>query len=206
MLKIWGRTSSVNVQKVLWCCEEIGLAYQRIDAGGAFGVVGTPQYRKLNPNGLVPTIEDDGFVLWESHAIVRYLAAKHPSGSLWPDDPGVRALADQWMDWTATTLWPALRPLFLGLIRTPVDKRDPLVLEAARRSSAAQLEIVDGHLESRAFLAGEAFTVGDIALGCSVWRWMALPIERPRLPNVERWFGALTHRPAYKKIVMLPLT
>jgi glutathione S-transferase len=154
MLTIWGRPNSVNVQKVLWCCEEIGL---RTSASmpAARSASWHAEYRKLNPNGLVPTIEDDGFVLWESHAIVRYLAAKHPSGSLWPDDPEVRALADQWMDWTATTLWPALRPLFLGLIRTPVDKRDPLVLEAARRSSAAQLAIVDGHLESRAFLAGK---------------------------------------------------
>ena len=124
MLKIWGRNNSVNVQKVLWCCEEMGLQYERIDAGGSFGVVNTPQYRELNPNGLVPTIEDDGFVLWESNAIVRYLAAKHSAGKLWPEDLKIRAEADKWMDWQNTTFWPTFRPLFWNLVRTPVDQRD----------------------------------------------------------------------------------
>jgi len=206
MLKIWGRKNSVNVQKVLWCCEEIAVEYQRIDAGGDFGIVKTSQYLSLNPNALVPTIEDEGLVLWESNAIVRYLAAKHATGSLWPDDLKSRAEADQWMDWSSSTFWPALRPLFIGLIRTPANQRDPYVLEDLRRKAAAALAIVDRHLESRMFLAGDNFTVSDIALGCGVWRWMALPIERPSLPNVQRWFDSLADRPAYKKIVMLPLS
>ena len=206
MLKIWGRKNSVNVQKVLWCCEEIAVEYQRIDAGGDFGIVKTPQYLSLNPNGLVPTIEDDGLVLWESNAIVRYLAAKHATGDLWPDDLKTRAEADQWMDWSSSTFWPALRPLFIGLVRTPTNQRDPQAFEDLRRKTAAALAIVDRHLESRRFLAGDNFTVSDIALGCGVWRWMALPIERPSLPNIQRWFDSLADRPAYKKIVMLPLS
>jgi len=206
MLKIWGRKNSVNVQKVLWCCEEIGVEYQRIDAGGTFGIVQTPEYRRLNPNALVPTIEDKGFVLWESNAIVRYLAAKHTAGTLWPDDLRTRAEADQWMDWSSSTFWPAIRPLFLGLIRTPERERDPRALDESRRQTAEAVAVVDTHLESRAFLTGEHFTAGDIVLGCGVWRWMALPIERPPSPNVQRWFDALAQRPACQEVVMLPLT
>jgi glutathione S-transferase len=206
MLVIWGRNNSVNVQKVLWCCEEMALGYQRIDAGGAFGVVNTPEYRALNPNGLVPTIEDDGLVLWESNAIVRYLAAKHAAGSLWPEILKTRAEADRWMDWENTTFWPAIRPLFLGLMRTAPDKRDSRALEDARLKTADVLSIVDTHLTARPYLAGDTFTIGDIPLGCGIWRWMALPIERPALPNVQRWFDSLAGRLAYAKIVMLPLT
>ncbi len=206
MLVVWGRNNSVNVQKVLWCCEEMVLGYERIDAGLAFGVVNTPQYRSLNPNGLVPTIDDDGFVLWESNAIVRYLAAKHASGSLWPVDLKVRADADRWMDWSNTTFWPAIRTLFLGLVRTAPDKRDPKALEESRLKTAEVLGIMDAHLKTHAYLAGDAFTMGDIVLGCGIWRWMALPIERPALPNVQRWFDTLARRAAYKKIVMLPLS
>lgn len=206
MLVIWGRNNSVNVQKVLWCCEEMALEYERRDAGAAFGVVDTPAYRRLNPNGLVPTIEDDGFVLWESHAIVRYLAAKHARGGLWPGDPKSRADADRWMDWKHTTFWPAIRTLFLGLIRTAPEQRDAKALEDSRLKTAEVLRIADAALARRAYLGGDALTMGDIALGCGIWRWMALPIERPSLPNVQRWFESLAQRPAYRKIVMLPLT
>jgi len=206
MLVIWGRTNSVNVQKVLWCCEELGLKYQRIDAGGPYGVVDTPPYRGLNPNGLVPTIEDDGFVHWESNAIVRYLTAKHPEGKLWPEDLHARADADQWMDWSNTTLWPTLRVLFLGLIRTPPEKRDAKALEDSRLRTADALAILDAHLAENAYIAGDAFTMGDVVLGACVWRWMALPIERPDRPSVERWFETLSQRPAYRQVVMQPLT
>ena len=205
MLKICGRNNSVNVQKVLWCCEEMAVAYERIDAGGAFGIVGTTEYRRLNPNGLVPTIDDDGFVLWESHAIVRYLAAKHVA-AFWPEDRRARAEADQWMDWSQTTFWPAIRPLFMGLIRTPPEQRDARAIEDSLVKAAQALVIADTHLKSRRFLAGGDLTVGDIALGCGIWRWMALPIERPELPNVLRWFETLGERPAYRKIVMQPLS
>jgi len=206
MLVIWGRNNSVNVQKALWCCEELAIAYRRIDAGLAFGVVNTPDYRKLNPNGLIPTIDDEGFVLWESNAIVRYLAAKHGRGGLCPRDPRALAIADQWMDWQVSLFWPTIRPLFMGLVRTPEAERDHRAIENSRVKTAEALGILDSYLGSRAFLAGDTLTIGDIPMGCSIWRWMQLPIERPSQPNVERWFAALTQRPAYKKIVMLPLS
>ena len=206
MLVIWGRINSINVQKVLWCCEELALEYRRVDAGGAFGIVNTPEYRKLNPNGLVPTIEDDGLVLWESNAIVRYLAAKYPAAGIWPTDLRTRALADQWLDWSHTTYLPALRNMFLGLVRTVPEKRDMPAIEQSRADTATALEIVEAHLATHDYLAGNAFTMGDIAMGCGVWRWLSLPIERPALPNVQRWFERLALRPPYRKAVMLPLT
>ena len=112
MLKIWGRNNSVNVEKVLWACEEMEIEYERLDAGGQFGIVDTPEYRALNPNGLVPTVEVDGLVLWESNAIVRYLAAKHSRGDLWPNDLAIRVDGDRWMDWMNATFWPGFRDLF----------------------------------------------------------------------------------------------
>ena len=205
MLVVWGRKNSVNVQKVLWCCEEIGLNYERKEAGGAFGVVNTSEYRSLNPNRLVPTIDDDGVVLWESNAVVRYLAAKY-GGGLWPEELATRADADRWMDWQQTALWPALRTVFMGLVRTPPEQRDARAIEESRVKSGDLLGILDHYLASRAFVAGDAFTMGDIPLGCAIWRWMALPIERPARPNVQRWFDALSQRSAFKSAVMLPLT
>lgn len=205
MLRIWGRTNSVNVKKALWCAEELGLHYERIDAGLQFGVVDTPEYRKLNPNGLVPTIEDDGYVLWESHAIVRYLCAKHGTGTLWPVDAAPRGDADRWMDWTFS-LQNALRPVFWGLVRTPPEKRDAAAIEEGRRKSADMLAILDSALARRDYVAGAAFTMGDIPLGCHVQLWMRLPIERPVQPNVEAWFARLRERPAYRKVVDTPLS
>jgi len=206
MLRIWGRDNSVNVQKALWVCEEMQLPYERVDAGGTFGVVNTPQYRNLNPNGLVPTIEDDGFVLWESNAIVRYLAARHSAGKLWPEDLRVRAEADKWMDWQAGTFWPTFRPLFWNLVRTPVDQRDEKAMEESRLRTAEILGYLDAHLKGRPFVAGETFTMGDIPMGCAFWRWMSIAIKRPDQPNLKRWFDSLGQRPAYKKVVMLPIT
>jgi glutathione S-transferase len=184
----------------------MGVRHERRDAGGAFGVVNTPEYRRLNPNSLVPTIEDDGFVLWESNAIVRYLARKHGHGGLCPNDASRAALAEQWMDWQVSTLWPAIRPLFLGIVRTPADQRDPPALEAARQKTAETLRILDAHLQSHAYVAGDAFTMGDIPVGATAWRWMALPIERPELPNLQRWFDSLAQRPVFASVVMQPLT
>jgi len=206
MLKIWGRDNSVNVQKALWCCEEMGVQYQRIDAGGTFGVVNTPQYRALNPNGLVPTIEDGPFVLWESNTIVRYLTAKHSPGKLWPEDLKVRAEADKWMDWTNTTFWPTFRPLFWNLVRTPVDKRDEEAIEESRLKTAEILDFLDAHLKNRAYIAGDDLTMGDIPMGCAIWRWLSVPVERPSLPNIQHWFGNLRQRPAYQTVVMLPIS
>jgi glutathione S-transferase len=205
MLKIWGRVNSVNVKKVLWTVEELGLKYERIDAGLQFGVNKTPEYLKMNPTGLVPTIDDDGFLLWESHTIVRYLAAKHGMGTLCPADLKARADAERWMDW-AFTFQRAMRDVFWGLIRTAPEKRDLNAIEEGRKLSAQLLAIPESILSKRQFVAGEEFTMGDIPLGCEVQRWMRVPIERPAFPAVQAWFDRLCGRPAFRKIVDIPLS
>jgi glutathione S-transferase len=206
MLKIWGRTNSINVQKVMWCVGELGLPHERIDAGMAFGRVNDPDYRALNPNGRVPTIEDDGFVLWESNAIVRYLASKHSAGRMYPTDLQARADADRWMDWQQTTLLGPLGVVFWNLIRTPPDKRDMAAVETARQNTAELWSIVDARLARQPFVAGTELTIADIPLGCCAYRWYAMPIERPKTPNVEAWYGRLQERPAFRQHVMLPVT
>jgi len=204
MLKIWGRANSVNVKKALWCLEELGLEYQRTDAGLQHGVVNTPEYRKMNPNGLVPTMDEDGFILWESHSIVRYLAAKHGKGVLWPMDERTRAVANQWMDW-AFSFQASVRDAFWGLIRTPPEKRDAQAIEKARLKSNELAAVLDAALEGRMYVAG-AFSMGDLPIGCEMQRWMRLPMERPRLANVEAWFERLCARPAFKTCVDIPLS
>lgn len=206
MLKIWGRTNSVNVKKALWCAEELGLKYERLDAGMQFGVTRTPEYTRMNPNSLVPTIEDDGFILWESHTIVRYLSAKHGMGQLCPPDLKARADAERWMDW-AFTFQKAMRDVFWGLIRTPPDKRDASAIEEGRvASNRLAAEVLEHSLQGKKYVAGQAFTMGDIPLGCELQRWMRCPIERPKLANVEAWFARLSERPAFRKIVDIPLS
>ena len=206
MLKIWGRTNSVNVKKVLWCAAELGIAFERQDAGMQFGVVNEPWYRKMNPNGLVPTIDDGGLVLWESNAIVRYLAAKYGSGMLSPADPDKRAACDKWMDWTISTLAGPYRDVFWGLVRTPPEKRDAAQIEAACKKGSEVLAIADAALEGKQFLGGDALSIGDIPLGCFAYAWYEMPISRPAMPNLDAWYLRLCERPAYKKHVMLPLS
>lgn len=206
MLKIWGRKNSVNVQKVLWCCGELNLPYERVDAGGAFGGTGKPEYLAMNPTGLIPTIEDDGFTLWESNTIVRYLSSKYDANNLWPEDPATRALAEKWMDYQIGTLWPAFRAAFLGLVRTPPEGRDMAQVNASLEGTAAALAVLDAHLVNNDYVAGTGLTVGDVALGPTVYRWLNMEIERPRMPNLEAWHGRLSERPAYQNSVMVPFT
>lgn len=205
MLKIWGRTNSVNVKKALWCIEELGLPYERVDAGMQYGVVNTPEYRKMNPTGLVPTMDDDGFVLWESHSIVRYLSAKHGAGTLCPADLQARASAERWMDW-AFAFQGAMRNVFWGLIRTPPEKRDAKAIEEGRTKTIALLPVIEQTLARQPYVTGASFTMGDIPIGCEVQRWMRVPVERPSFPAVEAWFERLRARPAFRKIVDIPLT
>ena len=206
MLKIWGRTNSINVQKVLWCCGELDLHYERVDAGMQFGVNNTAEYKALNPNGLVPTINDDGFVLWESHAIVRYLSRKHGLGRLAPEDSRIHADADRWMEWYSTTMWANLRPVFWNLVRTAPDKRNMKEVEECRQKLAANLAIVDAQLSERAYMAGPSFTMADIPMGVAAYRWFNLPIERPFMSHFERWYKRICERPAFQQHCMLPLT
>ncbi len=206
MLKIWGRSNSVNVKKVMWCVGELGLPHERIDAGGAFGLVGEAGYRSMNPNGKVPTIDDDGYILWESNAIVRYLAAKHGAGGLWPTDPAARGLADRWMDWSSTSFAGPFGQVFLPLVRLPPEKRDPAAIANAAAECGKLLAIIETALADRPFLGGEELTIGDIPLGCAAYGYFNLPIERPSLPHVEAWYQRLTERKAYRDAVMIPLT
>jgi glutathione S-transferase len=203
-LRIWGRLSSVNVQKVIWCADELGLAYQRIEAGGAFGVVNTPEYLAMNPNGLVPVIDDAGFVLNESNAIVRYLAASH-AGGLWPAEPKARADADRWMEWQSTGFTPAMWGAFWHLVRTPEDKRDAALIESSRQKSEKHAAVIDAHLEGREFVSGEAFTAADIVVGCAAHRWLGLPLSRTPRPHLERWYAAMKARPGARQVLSQPV-
>ncbi len=205
MLKIWGRTNSINVQKVLWCCGELNLAFERIDAGMQFGVNNTPEYKAKNPNALVPMINDDGFVLWESQAIVRYLARKHGLGSLCPSEANACADADRWMDWNATTVWPNLRPVFWNLVRTEPAKRDMALVATSRKGLAASMSILDAHLANRQYVTGADFTMGDIPAGVSIHRWFQMDIEREDLPNLAAYYKRLQARPAFARHAGLPL-
>jgi glutathione S-transferase len=206
VLRIWGRSNSINVQKVLWSCGELDLRYQRVDVGGPFGGNKEPEYLRLNPNGLVPTISDGGFVLWESNVIVRYLAAKHGMGTLCPEDLAERADADRWMDWQMGTLWANFRPAFVGLIRTLPEKRDRDDIATAISRTAENLAMLDAHLAARDYVTGPAFTMADIPLGVTAYRWFNLEIERPPMPNLEAWYERLCARFPYKATVMLPLS
>lgn len=206
MLKIWGRANSTNVKKVLWMIEELDLVYQRIDAGGAFGVVNDPAYRAMNPNGLVPVLEDGDVVLWESNTIVRYLASRY--GDEGADQVGAvaQAQAEKWMDWATSSLALPFRDLFWGMVRTPEDQRDMAKINAARETVGKLLAIPDAALATQPYLSGDSLGVGDIPLGCFAYAWFEMPIERPNLPNLEAWYGRLKGRDAYQHAVMTPLT
>ena len=206
MLRIWGRISSVNVQKVVWCCDEIGLAYERIDAGGTFGKNNTPEYLAMNPNGLVPVIDDDGFILYESNAIVRYLAAKHSANALWPTDLKERADVDRWMEWQATGYTPSMVQAFWQLVRTAPEKRDAAVVEASREKGEKHSAILDAHLAGREFIAGRSFSTADIVVGCAAHRWLNLPLTRVPRPNLERWYASLKSRPGSRQVTSLALS
>ncbi len=205
MLKMIGRASSANVQKVLWLCDEIGLPYEREDAGLHYGRTRDPDYIAMNPNSTVPTIIDDGFVLWESNSIVRYLCNKHKS-DLYPTDIKERALAERWMDWQLAVYGPAMAPVFQGLIRTKPEDRNMDAIRAGRDRWSKAVAIVDRYLGENEYLAGPRFTIGDIPVGIMTYRWFALDIEREDYPNAKRWYDALGKRPAYKKHIMIPMT
>lgn len=206
MLTVWGRTNSINVQKVLWCCEELAIPYRRIDAGANFGMNKTASYLALNPNGLVPLIEDDGFYLWESNVIVRYLSTKHGGGLLCPTDIRARFDGERWMDWQATVLWPVLRTVFLTLVRTPEPERNLTALKDAQDQCAQAMTILNAQLAGRTFVGGDRFSMADIPAGVSAHRWYALIMSRPELPHLRRWYDLLATRAPFQKAVMLPLS
>jgi glutathione S-transferase len=210
MLRIWGRATSSNVQKVLWTAAEIGVAFERIDAGGSFGRTAEPEYRAMNPNGLVPTIEDDDFVLWESNTICRYLASKHNATSLYPTELRQRADVERWQDWGSTALAPAIFPAFHGLIRTAPKDRDLAAIRASADKTAAALAIVNAHLAARSYMSGERLTLADMGVGINTYRWYNMDYasagyERPEMPHLAAWYERLCALPAFRQWVMIKI-
>ena len=208
MLKIWGRNTSSNVQKAMFAIGELKLPHQRFDIGGPFGKNREPAYLAMNPNGLVPTLEEeDGFLLWESNSIIRYLAAKHGAGTLEPSDLHTRALASKWMDWQLSVLGPAITPVFWGLIRTPPEQRDDKAIADGKVKATAAVRILDEHFAKTPYAAGDVFSMGDIPIAVMSYRYLELVPERPAFPNFERWFASLASRPAFRDHVLtVPLT
>lgn len=207
MLKVWGRKNSSNVRKVLWCAEELQVPYESINAGGAFGLVNEPAYRSKNPNGRVPMVEDGELVLWESNAIVRYLCAQYGAEAGWyPADAATRAQADKWMDWTTSSLADPFKPLFFGVLRTPAEQQDWVQINAALKAVVEVLAVADQALAHQPYLSGNELGMGDIPLGCFVYAWFEMPIERPPMPHLYAWYQRLQSRPAYRKAVMTALT
>lgn len=206
MLTIWGRLNSINVQKAVWAVKEAGQPFTHIIAGAAFGKNDTPEYKAMNPNGLIPLLQDDALAIWESNAIVRYISAKYASGTLWAEDPGERSLADRWLDWQATEFNPRLGPGFHMLVRTPADKRDMAVVAQTADKIEPMLAILDAHLAQHPYLAGDHFTMADIAVGASTHRLLNIPIQRKEWKNVRHWYQGLVARPAAQGVLTLPIT
>lgn len=207
MVRILGRANSINVQKVMWMIGELDLDHERIDAGLQFGVNDTPEYLAKNPNGLVPTLEDGDVIVWESHAVVRYLADKYGAGTPWrPDDAASRAHAGQWMDWYASRLNAPMTTIFWNVVRHPPEKRDPDAVRAATDEAENIWTILDRELASKDFIGGGAPSVGDIPVGCAVHRWTAMDFDKPSFTHVDAWYARLSDRPAYREHVMLPLS
>jgi glutathione S-transferase len=206
MLKIWGRHNSSNVRKVLWCAEEVAVPYESIQVGGAFGGTQSPEYRAMNPNGLVPLIEDHGLPLWESNTIVRYLAARYALGTLYPEDVVARAQSEKWMDWTTSAFSGVFRDLFWGTLRTAPADRDEARIATALVRSGDLLAMADDALSRQPWLSGDDFAMGDIPLGAFIYAWFEMPIQRPQLPHLAAWYERLKQRPAYERGVMTALT
>ena len=208
MLKIWGRNTSSNVQKVIWSLAEMKIPFERIDVGGAFGKTKDPHYLAMNPNSLVPTLEEeDGFTMWESNSICRYLAAKHQNRTLEPADLKTRGRAQMWMDWQLSVMAPAITPVFWQMIRTPADKRDMKAIETGKEKTVTAAKMMDEQLGHTKYLAGDDFSYGDIPVGIMTYRYVQLMPERPATPNLDRWYAAISARPAFKEqIAVVPLS
>ena len=203
MIEIWGRRNSSNVIPVLWAVAEPGQAYRRHDVGGSFGGLESPEYRAINPNGLVPSLVDGDVTIWESNAIIRYVAAKYGSGGLWDDDPARRSLADRWLDWAKTTANPPAMGLFWATVRTEPAARDGDTIAKLTEATAKVWQFLDAHLAERPYLAGDRLTMGDLPLGALAHRYFQMDVERPDLPHVRAWYERLCERPAYAAHCML---
>jgi glutathione S-transferase len=205
MLKVWGRRSSFNVQKVMWLVDELAVPHEHIPAGGSFGGLDNPAFRAMNPHGKVPVIDDDGTVVWESQTILRYLAARYGRGRFWSDDPGERSRVERWMDWSQATLQPDfLMGVFWGFYRTPEAQRNGPAIAAKVAACARHFELLDRILADRAYLCGDDLSLADIPAATALYRYFELDIARPAVPNVEAWYRRLQQRSAYRAHVMVP--
>jgi glutathione S-transferase len=205
MLKIWGRLSSLNVRKVVFAAQELGVAFDRVDAGGEFGIVKTPEFLAKNPNAMVPLVEDDQVTLWESNVIVRYLCARHAPDVLYPLALAPRFDAERWMDWQQTTLNPAGRPAFVQWIRTPPERRDDAAIARSEAETEPLMALLDAHLARQPFIAGERLTMADFPIACEVHRWIGLPRPRTARPHLDRWYAAMCARPSSRGVLDLAL-
>ena len=202
MLEIWGRPYSSNVIPVIWTANELGLKYTLQLAGGSFGKLDTQQYAHINPNRMIPAIRDGNFALWESLAIVRYLCDHYGADNLSPADPQTRAIADQWMEWSASKAFAPVIYLFFATVRTQPADRDLAKIAVLRDEANEALIILDAHLADRPYVCGDRFTMGDIPLGCVAYRYFNVDVDRPALPNVEAWYQRLAERAPYRDHVM----
>jgi glutathione S-transferase len=204
-MKIWGRRSSINVQKVLWLADELGLSYEHAPAGGEFSGLNDPAFLALNPHGRIPVLEDDGVAIWESHAILRYLAARYGGERFWSSSPLQRSFADRWMDWAHVSLQRAfIDGIFWGYYRTPEAQRDVTAIRQATERTEILMGRLDTALADQLFLAGEEVSLADIPAGTMLYRYFELDIEWTPLTHVEAWYRRLQERPAYRANVMLP--
>ncbi|MBW5832736.1 glutathione S-transferase family protein [Yersinia enterocolitica] len=206
MLTVWGRNNSTNVKKVLWCLEELGVSYERIDVGGQYGKLNDPLYRSLNPNGLIPCLQDGDFILWESNTIVRYLAAQYGDNALYLPEAKQRAAAEKWMDWATSSVVEPFKAVFIGLVRTAPELQDKAKIAHGIDQLNALMAIADEALSKQTYLSGDKFGIGDIPLGCLAYARFNLPIERPELPHLQRWYQSLTHRTAFQKVIDIGLS
>lgn len=206
MVTLWGRNNSTNVKKVRWTLAELNLPYEQIMAGQSFGVNRDAAYLALNPNGLVPMLKDGDDVLWESNTIVRYLAAQYGADSLWQASPIQRAKSEKWMDWANETLSPVHRKILIGLVRTPAEQRNMAEIEAAIEACEPLLDILENTLAKQTWLSGETFGVGDIAVAPFVYNLLeTVKTWQPR-PHLARWYQQLAERPAFRDVVMIPVS
>ncbi|TFY98277.1 glutathione S-transferase family protein [Ramlibacter humi] len=206
MIRLWGRISSINVRKAVFTLQHLGLRFERIDAGGEFGIVRTPGYLARNPNALVPLLDDDGFELWESNAIVRYLGARYSNGAFYPQDLRGRFDAERWMDWQQTTLNGAGRNAFVQLIRTPAAQRDQKLVDQSIIATEPLWDLLEGHLQGRRFMAGDVITVADVPIACEMHRWRGLPLAWRERPRLDAWYDRMLALPAARGVLDLPLS
>ncbi len=203
-ITLFGRNSSCNVHKAAWALQEAGVAYEHIELGGDFGGLDDTRFRAMNPHGRVPVLKDNETIVWESDAIIRYVAAKYAGGTLWPEDPAERAVCDEWMCWTAASHYPDWIALFWKFVRKRPEERNQAEIDAHHQKCLRSFATLERRLAEVPYLAGERFTMADIPAGMTLYRWYEMEIERPRLANVEAWYSRLRERPAYLKAACVP--